>query len=428
MSQSFKYNLFEAYGIEIEYMIVNRKTLLPEPIAHLLLTDSKGAVQNSIKLGDITISNELAAHVIELKTSVPTSNLEASSQNFHDTIKSINKKLAPHEAIILPGGMHPFMLPKKHSGIWEYGEKEIYQWYNRVFDCRSHGWLNLQSCHINLPFKNESEFTLLHDAVIVALPLLPALSAASPYLEGRNHKHLDTRLIVYAENQKKRPLIAGQIIPERITNQDSYTREILLPAYESIKSQDPDGIVESDWLNSRGAIARFDRGSVEIRILDTQENPNSDIAICFLTIELLKRLTSLGSAALKKLALAFSPAQRKKHLLSCARDGRQARLRDSDAAAAILGESNGVPKNLGEFWNSFYQSIPFESVPETLRNPIETLVRKGNLAERVLRVYGQKPSKMEMMHLVNELADCVETNASFQTPSLAPSGQDTKLN
>lgn len=417
MSYNFKYGLFEAYGIEIEYMIVMRETLLPAPLAHLLLTDSSGTVQNSITLGNITLSNELAAHVIELKTSIPTPDLKSAAEDFQSAIRLLNERLANYDAMIAPGGMHPFMRPKQHSGLWEYGDKEIYQWYDRVFDCRTHGWLNLQSCHINLPFKNEEEFARLHDAVIVVLPLLPALSAASPYLEGRNHKHLDTRLIVYAENQKKRPLIAGDIIPERITDAETYTQQILRPAYESIKNLDPDNIVESDWLNSRGAIARFDRGSVEIRLLDTQEAPAFDLAICSLVIQLLKTLVQLDSETLANLALAFTPKQRKLHLLSAARDGRNALLADRGAAAAILPPQSPSPKTLGDFWKAFYHSLPANAIPEALHAPLELLLKKGNLSERILRAYGERPETTELKELLRALASNAQQGTAYAPPS-----------
>ena len=44
------------------------------------------------------------------------------------------------------------------------------------------------------------------------------------------------------------------------------------------------------WVNSRGAITRFDRGSIEIRIMDVQECPSADLAIITLVNETLKAL------------------------------------------------------------------------------------------------------------------------------------------
>ena len=64
-------SLFEAVGVELEYMIVDRETLRPRPIAERVLVDAAGAVADDIQLGPIGASNELAAHVLELKTGRP---------------------------------------------------------------------------------------------------------------------------------------------------------------------------------------------------------------------------------------------------------------------------------------------------------------------------------------------------------------------
>src|SRR5690606_17382628 len=51
-------------------------------------------------------------------------------------------------------------------------------------------------------------------------------------------------------------------------------------------------IMQEEWLNSRGAIARFDRNTIEIRLIDIQECPKADIAIAVFVVEVLKALTA----------------------------------------------------------------------------------------------------------------------------------------
>ena len=36
-----------------------------------------------------------------------------------------------------------------------------------TFDCKGHGWSNVQSTHINLPFYDDKEFEKLHAAIRV---------------------------------------------------------------------------------------------------------------------------------------------------------------------------------------------------------------------------------------------------------------------
>ena len=45
-------------------------------------------------------------------------------------------------------------------------------------------------------------------------------------------------------------------------------------------------------MNSRGAIPRFDRGSIEIRLMDIQECPAADLAALTLVIETIKALSA----------------------------------------------------------------------------------------------------------------------------------------
>ena len=44
------------------------------------------------------------------------------------------------------------MHPETEMQLWQHNYSKIYALYNRIFDCRGHGWSNVQSMHINLPF------------------------------------------------------------------------------------------------------------------------------------------------------------------------------------------------------------------------------------------------------------------------------------
>ena len=82
------------------------------------------------------------------------------------------------EQMLLPGGAHPWMDPGREMVLWPHDAHEIYDLYNTIFDCRGHGWANLQSAHLNLPFAGDAEFASLHAAIRILLPLMPALTAS----------------------------------------------------------------------------------------------------------------------------------------------------------------------------------------------------------------------------------------------------------
>ncbi len=74
-----KYHLFEVFGIELEYMLVNNKTFKVAPIVDELLTKKAGELTADIDNGAIAWSNELVAHVVELKTNGPVNSLDGLS-------------------------------------------------------------------------------------------------------------------------------------------------------------------------------------------------------------------------------------------------------------------------------------------------------------------------------------------------------------
>ena len=59
-----KYHLFEVYGVELEYMLVNSSTLKVNPVVDLLFTQKNGELTSDVDNGEIAWSNELVAHVV----------------------------------------------------------------------------------------------------------------------------------------------------------------------------------------------------------------------------------------------------------------------------------------------------------------------------------------------------------------------------
>ncbi|MDQ8180140.1 glutamate-cysteine ligase family protein [Pelagicoccus sp. SDUM812005] len=404
-------SIFEAFGIELEYMIVDRDTLRPCPIAESILLDENGNTTQEISLGSIDVSNELATHVLEFKTAGPTSDLEQLESDFHDAIAEMNSRLAAHNAMLAPGGIHPFMDPSVEGKTWSEGDRTIYEAYDRIFGCSSHGWFNLQSCHINLPFANEEEFARLHAAIILILPYLPALAASSPIIEGEYRGFLDTRIDVYKNNQAKVPEIAGNIIPEPIFTYQDYQTEILQKTYQAIKPYDPDGILQYEWLNSRGAIARFDRNAIEIRLLDTQENPTQDIGICSLIIALLESLCALDIETLKEFATRYTPKERKEQLMAIARDGFEADLLLRDLAELFDLKANET--SVGELWAKIVDVLKNHPRVSKRREALGYILQEGNLAERILARVGKKPNQEQLRETMAQLSSCLANSEPF---------------
>ncbi len=400
-----KLHLFEGYGVEMEYMIVSRNDLRVQPIVDQLFSDVAGEVVADIERGPIAWSNELVSHVVELKTNGPVATMEGLSAVFHENVREINRLLEAYEAVLLPTGAHPLMDPYTETVIWPHENNEIYDLYNRIFDCRGHGWSNLQSTHINLPFCGDEEFARLHAAVRLVLPLIPALSASSPILDGRFTGFIDGRLESYRHNQERIPSIAGKVIPEQLFSHQEYDEKIFRRIRNDIKSYDTAGILDQHFLNSRGAIARFDRGAIEIRIIDIQECPAADIAVLSIITEVIKRLCSeeLCTFAVQK---QWHEDPLSEIFLGVVKEGMNYRVRNSSYLSLFGFESEEASAR--DFWKSMATQV-YRETPAAL----EAILVNGNLSERILTATGLRPTREKVTDVYRSLSDCLQRNEMF---------------
>ena len=416
MSQPPRFPLFSRFGIELEYMIVDARTLVVLPLADRLIQRVTGNVNGDVTRGGLAWSNELALHVIELKTGRPARSLEPLADQFQAEVAYIHSLLADEGAVLLPTAMHPWMDPRRESRLWPHDCAEIYQAFHRIFNCRGHGWTNLQSAHLNLPFANDDEFARLHTAIRLVLPLLPALAASSPLVAGRRARFLDMRLETYRKNCACIPSVTAAVVPEPVTSRKEYQDRILRRIYRDLAPFDPDGTLQHEWANARGAIARFERNTIEVRVLDMQECPAADLAIVQFLTTVLQRLTD-GS-------LSGTPEQLKPRtrvladvLQRTTRVTGAARV-DSYAVLKALGASPGRDWTARDLWRHLLEVAAPAKAP--WRSWIERILSEGTLSERILEATGSRPSRERLRSVYRQLAGCLRTGTPFQT---APSGK-----
>ena len=80
--RNYTLGLFEAYGVELEYMIVDSRTLDIAPVADRVLSAVAGEIASEVPLGRISWSNELVLHVLELKTPDPEPKLDTKGPGY----------------------------------------------------------------------------------------------------------------------------------------------------------------------------------------------------------------------------------------------------------------------------------------------------------------------------------------------------------
>lgn len=403
-----KYHLFEVFGIELEYMVVQKSSLKVTPIVDQLLTKKNGSLTSDIENGEIAWSNELVAHVIEIKTNGPTANLNDLSTHFHKNVVEMNAILQNLDAQLLPTAAHPLMNPNTDTQLWKHSYSEVYELYNRIFNCKGHGWSNVQSTHINLPFYNDEEFEKLHAAVRIILALIPGLCASSPILEGKKTGFKDTRLEYYKTNQKEIPEMTGKVIPENVFTKKDYYTTIFEPIQKAIKPFDTNNLLDHHFLNSRGAISRFDRNAIEIRLVDIQECPKADIAICTLIIEVLKMLVNEELSDLKT-QKSWDKAPLFAILNNAIIHGEKTEIINLDYLQLF-----GIKENctMQQLWQHLFGLVKNEISIE-YQKALKIILTQGTLATRIENSLQEDFSNDDLLKTYQKLANCLQNNQLF---------------
>jgi gamma-glutamyl:cysteine ligase YbdK (ATP-grasp superfamily) len=414
--------LFEGVGVEVEYMIVDARSLDVLPRSDHVLHSVAGEYAAEVERGALAWSNELVLHVMEIKTNGPAPALRGLDETVLGDVRQIERILSGIHGRLMPGAAHPWMDPSRETRLWPHEDNEIYEAFDRVFGCTGHGWSNLQCTHLNLPFDGDAEFARLHAAIRLVLPIIPALAASSPILDGRVTGLMDSRMHFYRENQKKIPSITGRVIPEPVYTRGEYEEKILGPMYADIAPYDRDGTLRNEWLNARGAIARFDRGAIEIRIIDVQECPSADMAILHAITTVLRALV----------AEKWQPLERQKRadtgaldsiLVATTHVADAAMIRDRDYLDAFGVRAREA--SAGELWSHLVEAVVAADADfaGAWQEAMAVVLSAGPLSRRILRaVTGDRPGlaarfslDRERLHAVyGSLCECLAENRMFR--------------
>jgi hypothetical protein len=202
--------------------------------------------------------------------------------------------------------------------------------------------------------------------------------------------------------------MTGLVIPERVFSKVDYYATIFDPIKRAIKPFDTKSILDHHFLNSRGAIARFDRNAIEIRLIDIQECPKADVAICILIIEVLKALVNKELCTLQ--------AQKKwtkQELFDILNDGIKygelARVVNFDYLSIFGIKEISTMQNV---WQHLYNWVKPKLSSENQKT-IEIILTEGSLSSRILKAIGNDTSEAKIKQVYSDLAECLEMNQLF---------------
>ena len=191
-------------------------------------------------------------------------------------------------------------------------------------------------------------------------------------------------------------------------------------------------------MNSRGAIARFDRGAIEIRLVDIQECPNADIAIAELEIATLKAIVNGKFAASRENAANAASANSVPHTLKEYREflrnfdtTRLAELlakttKDAENATidwqeylSVFGmnfaTTSAIPNTAitaGDIWKHIY-SVVKNDLTEVSQSFMEKMLERGTLSSALYKALGDAPAHEAFVTEYKKLADCLAHNRLY---------------
>jgi len=416
MTAASALRLFDGYGVEAEYIIVGSESFDVMPISDEILRvlAGSGAAEhpNGAQLRDVSVANELVLHVIELCNSDPVPAIGPLAGPFQLAVERLNSILSGFGARLMPTGMHPWMDPAVETRLWPHEYSNVYRTYDRIFNCRRHGWANVQSAQLNISFSGDEEFGALHAACRFLLPILPALAASSPIVEGRATGFMDSRLVHYRTNQALVPSVSGQVVPEPVYTQSSYRETILEKMYRDMETHDTQGLLRYEWLNSRGIIPRFDRSAVEIRVLDMQECPAADMAVAEAVAAVLRAICS--GRWIDPAAVASWPTERLVTILeSTVRLAEEAVIEDRaylEALGLDTGRATGA-----SVWRHLAKEVccASDAASAGFKSPLELILDEGTLARRILGALGGSTDRDRLKEVYARLCDCLANGRVF---------------
>jgi len=410
------YRPFSVAGIELEYAVVDAR-LEPLSVVEAAFRRIAGRSTSDVDLGRVSFSNEIADHVFEVKTTDPVRSLRHSEELLIEGVRNFSEVLNSHfGARLLPTGMHPWLDPAR-AKLWTRSGGKVYGAYSRVFDVQTHGWLNVQAAHLNLPMGRGNEAVAMLNAATLVIPYLPALAASSPMYDGELRETVDNRLEWILEHQRAVPESQGEILPEYVESLTDYRRNILQPMYTALDRHPGTEALRHDFFNARGAVLKLSRRALEIRVLDMQECVKLDIAIAVFVRAILRHYTQKIMAG----RLELPP--------------RQILLGDFRAAIRCGSRARVVAPHLGDPLDRDAEGRA--TIGECLRRLlviarksarrdeeeylplVASLIESGPLSERIRAVllpFAAEPAGLReaTRSLYGELADCLVANEPWR--------------
>jgi len=358
------------------------------PISDKVIKMFWGKIVNFIELPAFTFGKELQLHVMEIKANVPFQSPVQFEETMQRAVSTLSGMLSKnHNALLLGTGMHPLM-NLNETAVWPHYHKKIYQEYGKFFNLKQHGWLNIQSFHLNLPFENESDAVKMHNQLANICTYLPAIAASSPFFEGKEGENTDNRLFFYKLNQREVPSITAEVIPEYVSSIKQYKNDVIEQYTKDLANAGASKtLLYREWINSRGVIFRFDRSALEVRVMDEQECIKSDVALSCFVRSVLRGLLKTDAPLLPHNVLV-------KDFKAIVKDGLKAKVSNPTGPTAkqilekylVLAQKYANEDEKQYLW-LIKRRIEEGSLSEIIKRKVKLRAQKTDLHEAIKNTY-----------------------------------------
>src|SRR5690606_36759623 len=162
--------------------------------------------------------------------------------------------------------------------------------------------------------------------------------------------------------------------------------------------------------NSRGAIARFDRGAIEIRVMDIQECPTADLGIIELVVEVLKALVQEEWVTYEAQA-RWHEDELYRIFQNAIKGGESAQI-ENVKYSEVLCPDHTARMTFQELWESLYQQVQHR-LSTSSQTVLEHILQSGTLATRILRALQGDFSVNNISRVYRALVQCLADGVCF---------------